>query len=71
MFLRKEANRQNWVFDPEELWEGVSWDIEMPQTVCALEGASLLKFELLLNTLINARVINLNEQEMVNFPLLL
>jgi len=61
---RKEANRQNWVFDPKALWEGVSWDIEMPQTVCALEGASLLKFELLLNPLINARVINLNEQEM-------
>jgi len=63
---REAANRQNWRFNPEELWESVSWDINMPQTVCALEGASLVKFELLLNPWItgDARVITLSDDEM-------
>jgi len=59
---REEANRQNWAYNPEELWESVSWDIEMPRTICAFEGASSLKFELLV--LNAAHMMNLNEKEM-------
>jgi len=59
---REEADRQKWAFNPEELWKNVSWDIEMPRTVCALEGASSLKFELLV--LNAAHTMNLNEKEM-------
>jgi len=44
---REAVNQQNWVYNPVELWESCSWDIEMPEMVCALEGASLLKFEIL------------------------
>jgi len=44
---REAVNQRNWVYNPVELWESCSWDIEMPENVCALEGASLLKFEIL------------------------
>jgi len=60
---REEANRQSWVFNPEQLWESVSWDIEMPPTVCALEGASLIKFEFLLRYWNTSRLISLSEKE--------